>query len=97
MNTPITKDQIKSLLLNAYVFMSRSDDLYFCAEDFVHDNTFELVDNDGGRYGYTYTDAFVCNGSVTFKDPIFGEFITFTILVVPTDSSGLMPKLLACN
>jgi len=94
MNTPITKDQIKSLLLNAYGFISKGD-LYFCAEEYMHDTTFELVDNDGGRYGYTYTNAFVCNGSVTFQDPIFGEFITFTILIVPTEGSGVMPKLLA--
>ncbi len=97
MNTPITKEQIQSLILNAYGFMSRHDSLYFCAEDYVHDGTFELVDNDGERHEFTYNNASICNGSVTFQDAIIGKAITFTILIVPTDGSGLMPKLLACN
>ena len=97
MNTPITKEQIQSLILNAYGFMSRYDGLYFCAEDFVHDETFELVDNDGKCYEFTYNNASVCNGSVTFEEVDGEKLVMFTILVVPTDSSGLMPKLLACN
>lgn len=90
----ITKDQIKSLILNAYGFMSRYNGLYFCQEDYVHDETFELVDIDGECYEFTYNNASVCNGSVTFQDAIIGEAITFTILIVPTDGSGLMPELL---
>ena len=90
----ITKEQIRNLILNAYGFMSRSDDLYFCAEDFVHDETFELVDIDGKCCEFAYNNASVCNGSVTFQDAIIGELITFTVLIVPTEGSGLMPRLL---
>lgn len=75
--------------------MSRGNDLYFCQEDYVQDETFELVDIDGGSIEFSYTNAFVCNGSVTFEDTIIGEPITFTVLIVPTDGSGLMPKILA--
>lgn len=95
MKTPLTKEQIQSLILNAYGFMSRSNDLYFCQEDYVHDETFELVTIDGGSIEFNYNNAFVCNGSVTFEDTIFEHAITFTVLIVPTDGSGVMPKLLA--
>lgn len=90
----ITKEQIKSLILNAYGFMSKYNGLYFCQEDYVHDETFELVDIDGECYELTYNNASVCNGSVTFEEFDGGKLVMFTILVVPTDGSGLMPKLL---
>ena len=90
----ITKEQIRNLILNAYGFMSRSNDLYFCQEDYVHDGTFELVDIDGKCCEFVYNNASVCNGSVTFQDAIIGELITFTVLIVPTEGSGLMPRLL---
>ena len=89
----ITKEQIRNLILNAYGFMSRSNDLYFCQEDYVHDGTFELVDIDGKCLEFSYDNAEVCNGSVSFED-VHGVYHTFTILIVPTDGSGLMPRLL---
>lgn len=89
----ITKEQIRNLILNAYGFMSKSNDLYFCQEDYVHGGTFELVDIDGECLEFSYDNAEVCNGSVSFED-VHGVYHTFTILIVPTDGSGLMPRLL---
>lgn len=89
----ITKEQIQALILNAYGFMSRSNDLFFSQEDYVHDGTFELVDIDGECIEFTYNNASICNGSVSFED-IDGGLHSFTILIVPTEGSGLMPKLL---
>lgn len=90
----ITKEQIKSLILNAYGFMSKYNSLHFCQEDYVHNETFELVDIDGECYELTYNNASVCNGSVTFEEVDGGKLVRFTILIVPTDGSGLMPELL---
>lgn len=93
MKTPLTKEQIQSLILNAYGFMSRGNDLYFCQEDYVHAEMFELVTNDGECLEFGYDNAEVCNGSVSFED-VHGVYHTFTVLIVPTDGSGLMPRLL---
>ena len=90
---PITKEQIKSLILNAYGFMSKYNDLYYCQEDYVHDEVFELMDIDGDRIEFTYNNASICNGSVTFEDTT-GDLRLFTILIVPTTGSLLMPTLL---
>ena len=91
--TSITKEQVTALILNAYGFMCRSNSLYYCQQDYVHDLTFELVDIDGECLEFGYDNAEVCNGSVSFED-VHGVYHTFTILIVPTDGSGLMPKLL---
>ncbi len=89
----ITKEQIRNLILNAYGFMARDNALYFCQEDYVHEETFELVTNDGDCFEFRYKNASVCNGSVTFED-IMGMPIAFTVLIVPTQGSQLMPQLL---
>lgn len=86
----LNKDQIKSLLLNAYGFISRGNDLYFCQEDYVHDETFELIDIDGNCIEFTYNNASFAFGNVTFQGAIFGKDVTFTVLVVPTDISNLI-------
>lgn len=92
-NTPITKEQVTNLILNAYGFMSRDNSLYYCHQGYVYDFTFELVDIDGNCCEFAYDNAEVCNGSVTFED-VHGVYYTFTVLIVPTDGSGLMPLLL---
>ena len=89
----ITKEQIRNLILNAYGFMARDNSLYFCQEDYVHEETFELVTNDGDCLEFRYKNASVCNGSVTFED-IMGMPVAFTVLIVPTEGSQLMPRLL---
>lgn len=90
----ITKEQIRNLILNAYGFMAKDNALYHCQDDYVHAEMFELVTNDGDCLEFTYNNASVCNGSVCFEGTD-GELRSFTILIVPTDGSGLMPRLLA--
>ena len=89
----ITKEQIRNLILNAYGFMAKDNTLYHCHENYVHVKTFELADIDGNCFEFRYTNASVSNGNVTFED-VMGMPVAFTVLVVPTDGSGLMPKLL---
>lgn len=91
--TSITKEQVTALILNAYGFMCRSNSLYYCHEGYVYDPTFELADINGERLEFSYNNAEICNGSVTFED-VHGVYHTFTILIVPTDGSGIMSKLL---
>ena len=91
--TPITKEQIKNLILNAYGFMAKDNALYYCQDDYVHDEMFELVTNDGDCFEFRYTNASVCNGNVMFEDTM-GMPIEFTVLIVPTAGSQLMPRLL---
>ena len=90
----ITKEQVRNLISNVYGFMNgRDESLYYCQDDYVHDQTFELVDIDGNYYEFTYDNAEVCNGSVTFE-ATNGVYVTFIVLIVPTDGSELMPRLL---
>jgi len=90
----ITKEQIRNLILNAYGFMAKDNALYHCQDDYVHAEMFELVTNDGDCFEFRYTNASVCNGNVVFEDTM-GMPIEFTVLIVPTDGSNLMPRLLA--
>lgn len=94
MNTPITKEQIKNLLSNVYGFMSRCNTLCFCPPSYAREESFDLFDIDGDCIEFTYNNATVCNGSVTFEQLDGLKLRLFTILVVPTDGSGLMPQIL---
>ena len=73
--------------------MAKYNVLYYCQEDHVYDEMFELIDIDGDRIEFTYNNASICNGSVTFEDTT-GDLRLFTILIVATDGSGLLPQLL---
>ena len=85
----INKQQIRNLILNAYGFMADYNDLYFCQEDYVQDETFELITNDDDCLEFTYNNASVSNNSVCFEDTD-GELRSFTVLTVPTDMSKLL-------
>jgi hypothetical protein len=92
----VTPHQIKNLLNNAYGFIDVFNTLYY-----VYDiaegagDTFQLIDHANGVIDIlSFDNAEICNGSVSFYSPTAEDFRMYTILVVATDGSNLLPQLL---
>jgi len=93
----VTPDQVKNLLNNAYGFVSEYGTLYhYHVEGDEEPNTFWLMDNRNGDTVFigSFDNADICNGAISFYIPGTEDFQTFTILVVATDGSNLLPQLL---
>jgi hypothetical protein len=94
----VTPHQIKNLLNNAYGFIDEFNTLY---QYYVYDidegagDTFQLIDHANGVIDIlSFDNAEICNGSVSFYSPTTEDFRMYTILVVATDGSNLLPQLL---
>jgi len=93
----VTPNQVKNLLNNAYGFIDSYGTLYaFLGPPANEPNTFWLIDLKNGDTVFigSFDNAEICNGSISFNEPGTEDFQTFTILVVATDGSNLMPQLL---
>ena len=93
----VTPNQIKNLLNNAYGFIDSYGTLYHYHfdENDVAGNTFQLIDHSLACWRLcSFYNAEIINGSVSFYSPITEDFRMYTILVVATDGSNLMPQLL---
>jgi hypothetical protein len=95
----ITPHQIKNLLNNAYGFTDEFNTLYqhhvYEIDEDVIGGIFKLIDHANGVIDIlSFDNAEVINGSVSFYSPITEDFRMYTILVVATDGSNLLPQLL---
>jgi len=93
----VTPNQVKNLLNNAYGFCDKYGTLYHsCFEiDSNPDKWFELIDNQNGDLQiFEFDGAEVTNGTLSVHHRNSEVCEQFTILVVATDGSNLLPQLL---
>ena len=91
----VTPNQVKNLLNNAFGFYDKYGTIYHYDNDLSHDEWFQLIDNrDGDIEIFEYADAEICNGTLSVHYRNSEVFEQFTILVVATDGSNLLPQLL---
>ena len=78
----ITKEQIQNLILNSYGFLAddKYNTLYYYQEGYVNDDTFELANTDGDFIEFSYNNAEVKNGRVSFETSM-GKPIEFTVFM----------------
>jgi hypothetical protein len=93
----VTPHQIKNLLNNAFGFVDKYGTLYhyYFDENDVAGNTFQLIDHSNGTIDIcSFYNAEIINGSISIHVPNTEYFRMYTILVVATDGSNLLPQLL---
>jgi hypothetical protein len=93
----VTPNQLKNLLNNAYGFMNKCGTLYLydAFNESNNSNWFEFIDKrDGGVERFEFEGAEVTNGTLSVRYRNSEVYEQFTILVVATDGSNLLPQLL---
>lgn len=81
----LTKSQITNLLLNAYGFVDKHGMLFTTDRTLLCAHEFELLSTDHDIVQFSYDNAKMVNGTVTFET-LDGDVESFTVVVVAVDA-----------